>query len=668
MTQARTGPSVCAMAWPRAFAVLICGGAALTLAASVAFLVRFRDLDPLELVVVSLVLLPAIALGLLIAVRRPHARIAPLLCLTGAVPLVIGFGDVYGAAVAAHPGALPVSGMLVGLSSTSWMLLYVPAAFVLLLFPDGRLPGPRWRLVAVGLLVVPVAFAALGMFDPDGFDAPYQAVPLPFGPAPDWLVPVAFALLPVFMALLVAAAAAMIVRYRRATDAVLRAQLRWFALAAAFLPLTLLLCWTSYVLLGEADLVVIGLALTLLALPTATAIALLRHDLYDVDRAVSAAVTYGLVSTALLAVFTTVTVVAGALLGRDSAVVAAIATGVSAVALAPLRIRLQRRVDARLYPLRQAVRAELARLRDRIDDGRARPEDLEDTLRRALRDPGLRVGYALPGRPGLVDLASAPLPVGDGRQVPVHVGDTPVGMLLPMRPDASRELLREIASDVGLIVEVIRSRLELTEALREVADSRARILHAGYRERRRLERDLHDGAQQRLVSLGMAVRLAQRHLGDPGFDVNGLLDQAVAELSTAVAELRAIARGLRPLDLDSGLGPAIRSLTTGLPIPVVLELSEEEVPDDVATTAYYVASEALANVIKHADAETVAVSVARQGGHVHVRISDDGRGGAQPRPGSGLAGLVDRVAAAGGRLSVESGRGTRVEAVLPCAR
>ena len=113
-------------------------------------------------------LLPAIALGLLIAVRRPHARIAPVLCLTGAVPLVIGFGDLYGAAVAAHPGVLPVSGVLVGLSSGSWMLLYVPAAFVLLLFPDGRLPGPRWRVVAIGLLVVPAAFATLGMLDPDG--------------------------------------------------------------------------------------------------------------------------------------------------------------------------------------------------------------------------------------------------------------------------------------------------------------------------------------------------------------------------------------------------------------------------------------------------------------------------------------------------------------------
>src|ERR1700749_2527798 len=109
------------MAWPRAFAVLICVGAAVTLAASVAFLVRFPDLDPLELVVVTLVLLPAIALGLLIAGRRPRARVAPLLCLTGAVPLVIGFGDVYDAAFAAHPDALPVSGVLVGLSAGSWM-------------------------------------------------------------------------------------------------------------------------------------------------------------------------------------------------------------------------------------------------------------------------------------------------------------------------------------------------------------------------------------------------------------------------------------------------------------------------------------------------------------------------------------------------------------------
>jgi signal transduction histidine kinase len=209
-----------------------------------------------------------------------------------------------------------------------------------------------------------------------------------------------------------------------------------------------------------------------------------------------------------------------------------------------------------------------------------------------------------------------------------------------------------------------------------VAESRARLLQAGYRERRRLERDLHDGAQQRLVSLGMSIRIAQRHLSDEGAgaraEIDGLLDQAVAELGTAVAELRAIAQGLRPLDLDSGLGPAIRSLTTALPIPVRLDVLDEDVPDEVATTAYYVASEALANVVKHADAENIDVCVIRRDGHVVVRVSDDGRGGAVARPGSGLAGLVDRVAAAGGRFSVGQGvgtdtaTGTMIEAVLPC--
>ena len=355
------------------------------------------------------------------------------------------------------------------------------------------------------------------------------------------------------------------------------------------------------------------------------------------------------------------TVVAGALLGRDSAIVAAIATGVSAVALAPLRTRLQRRVDARLYPLRQAVRAELARLRTRIDDGRARPEDLEDTLRRALRDPELRVGYVLRAGPAWSTWPRRRCRSARGGGCRCTSATHRSGRSCRRAPRRRGSCCGRSPSDVGLIVEVIRSRLELTEALREVADSRARILHAGYRERRRLERDLHDGAQQRLVSLGMAVRLAQRHLGDPGFDVNGLLDQAVAELSTAVAELRAIATGLRPLDLDSGLGPAIRSLTTGLPIPVVLELDEEEVPDDVATTAYYVASEALANVIKHADAETVAVSVARQGGHVHVRISDDGRGGAQPRPVRASPGWStgSRPRAGGSPWSRGTARGSR---------
>ncbi|TYC22888.1 hypothetical protein FXF52_18310 [Micromonospora sp. MP36] len=182
----------------------------------------------------------------------------------------------------------------------------------------------------------------------------------------------------------------------------------------------------------------------------------------------------------------------------------------------------------------------------------------------------------------------------------------------------------------------------------------------------RLERDLHDGAQQRLVSLGMALRLAQRHL--PETDVAGLLDQAVAELGTAVAELRQIAHGLRPSSLDEGLTYALTMLVRGVPLPVTLDIGGEPVPEELATTAYYVASEALANVVKHSAATSVHLRVSHTDGRLRVTIRDDGVGGACVRPGGGLAGITDRVAAAGGALTVAGrpGDGTLVEAVLPC--
>jgi signal transduction histidine kinase len=151
--------------------------------------------------------------------------------------------------------------------------------------------------------------------------------------------------------------------------------------------------------------------------------------------------------------------------------------------------------------------------------------------------------------------------------------------------------------------------------------------------------------------------------------MNGLLDQGVAELGTAVAELRQLAHGLRPSSLDDGLGPALAALTSTMPVRVELDVRAGSLPDDVSTTAYYVASEAIANASKHAGAATIGLRVAREGGGLRVEVADDGIGGAVPRTGSGLAGLADRVAAAGGVLRVHSpvGSGTVVEAVLPCA-
>jgi signal transduction histidine kinase len=252
--------------------------------------------------------------------------------------------------------------------------------------------------------------------------------------------------------------------------------------------------------------------------------------------------------------------------------------------------------------------------------------------------------------------------------VPVVISGEPIGALLPRSRSLSADLLREVGAASATLVEVVRLRLEVTAALREVEASRARLVHVGDEERRRLERDRHDGAQQRLVSLGMALRLAQRHLDDGTTDVNGLIDQAVAELGTAVVELRQIAHGLRPSSLDDGLHGALAALTQHLPIAVGLEVGSEPLPDDVATTVYYVTSEAITNAVKHADATRIHVRIARCNGHLEVRIADDGKGGATLTAGSGLAGLSDRVHAIGSALALESydGRGTIVEAMVPC--
>lgn len=614
----------------------------------------------------------SVVLGVLIAARLPANRIGPLLTLLGLVAVATVFTDVYGYEVAQQPGRLPISSFVVTASQGAWMINYLPASLLMLLFPDGRLlPGRRWRAVAVGLVAVPAAFIVLAGLAPQPFPEPFANVEHAFGtPSPAlWRVlePTAIVLLPGLLALLVAAATATVVRYRRATDPVRRAQLKWFALGALFLPATLLLCWLGYLLLGGPDLAVVGLAATLVAIPTATAIAILRHDLYDVDRALSAAVTYGLVTAVLLAFFTVATFVAGLAAGRSSPIAAAAATAACAVVLSPLRTRLQRQVDRRLYPARRAALDAIETLRARVHAGDAPPERLEETLRRALQDPALRVGYRLPGTDELV-IAAGDAFESPYEETPIRLGGEPIGVLVRgAAGTSSRELMREIGDASALLVEVVRLRLELRRALRDVESSRSRLLRAGYAERLRLERDLHDGAQQRLVSLGMALRLAQRHL--PETDVAALLDQAVAELGTAVAELRQIAHGLRPSNLDGGLAGALTMLVRGVPVPVTLDLCPDPIPDDVATTAYYVASEALANAVKHAAAGAIHLQVRRAHGGLAVVVRDDGVGGATVRPGAGIAGMTDRVAAAGGALTVTSGRGsgTLVEAVLPCA-
>ena len=223
------------------------------------------------------------------------------------------------------------------------------------------------------------------------------------------------------------------------------------------------------------------------------------------------------------------------------------------------------------------------------------------------------------------------------------------------------KLLEAAGAAVRLALENERLQAELRLQLVEVRASRARIVDAGDAERRRLERDLHDGAQQRLLSLGLALQLVRSELGPGANGAATLLGEAEAELAAALEELRELAQGIHPAVLtEQGLGPALRTLAARSPLPLeIRHLPDERLPAPVEAAAYFVVSEALANVAKHAQASAVSVSIVRHDGSLVVEVEDDGVGGAEPRAGSGLAGLADRVHALEGRLTIESeaGRG-----------
>jgi signal transduction histidine kinase len=232
------------------------------------------------------------------------------------------------------------------------------------------------------------------------------------------------------------------------------------------------------------------------------------------------------------------------------------------------------------------------------------------------------------------------------------------------------ELVEAVAATARLALENQRLHAELRAQLDEVRASRARIVAAGDEERRRLERDLHDGAQQRLLALGLALQLARAELPERTASADELLADAEHELHEALHELRELARGIHPAILtDGGLTPALRTLAERTSIPVSVAGPQGRLPPAVETAAYFIVSEALANVVRHAHASQASVAVRANAGRVLVAVEDDGVGGADVAGGSGLRGLRDRAQALGGSLAVTStpGEGTRVAAELPCA-
>jgi signal transduction histidine kinase len=302
------------------------------------------------------------------------------------------------------------------------------------------------------------------------------------------------------------------------------------------------------------------------------------------------------------------------------------------------------------------------------------PVRLEEVAARALRDPSVSIVYWLEDLGEWTDARGRQIALVDeeGRSsTPVlRDGVTVAALRHDAALDDEPQLLMAVARAVGLAIENSQLQVELQARLADVRASRARIVEAGDAERRRLERDLHDGAQQRLVALSLALRRAQSSLpGGSDTSLASSLDDASQLVREALAELRELARGLHPAILtEAGLAGAVTSLAGRAPIPVeVLSVVDDRLPPDVEANAYFFISEALANVAKHAPGARATIRVTRNAGRVDIEVSDDGPGGAAPRAGSGLQGLEDRMAAIGGGLAVSSPphRGTTLRGWIP---
>ena len=316
----------------------------------------------------------------------------------------------------------------------------------------------------------------------------------------------------------------------------------------------------------------------------------------------------------------------------------------------------------------------VSELVERLNEG-ATVDHLRDALARALGDRSLQLVYWSRGQERYVDGDGQPVPLPPGRgrtltEVRAHEG-VPIAAIVHDSALADEpDLVRAAGAAAALALENERLEAELRARVAELQTSRRKLIEVGMHERRALERNLHDGAQQRLVALSLQLGLAKGKVRKDPDAAEALLDAARSELAAALEELRELARGIHPAILtDRGLGPALEVLAGRAPVPVTVEaVPTERLPTAVEAAAYFVVAESLTNLAKYAEARGASVRAMRQDANLVVEVQDDGKGGADPAHGSGLRGLADRVAAMDGRLDVVSppGSGTLVRAVLPC--
>jgi signal transduction histidine kinase len=636
--------------------------------------------------------------GIAIMRRLPENRIAWILVAIG-----VGWtgGEVLGyvsdiAIARGWAGGAALSAVSASLWLPPIMLM---GTSLLLRFPDGELPSSRWRPVErLALIAGVISLLAITLLPGPMTEAGHPELRNPLGI--DSLEPVidmATALIVVLPLLIVASAVSLVLRFRRSRG-VERLQLKWLVAAGAIVAVLYLVAMISSIqvnwLMDDTPgwayaLQVISLG-SFVLIPAAIGIAVLRYRLYGIDVVINKALVYGSLAAFITVAYAAIVVGAGHLLGRTRDVgLSVAATALVAVAFQPVKDRVQRLANRLVYGRRAAPYEVLANVSSRMT-GAFETEDVLPRLARLLVDGtgASRVEVWLRVGDRLRLAAESPHRDAVARALTLERGE------LPAIPDASfvavvrdeGELFGAIAlrkspgdpvtppeqaltEDVGRQAALLLRNARLIEELRA---SRERIVAAQDDERRRLERDIHDGAQQQLVTLSLSTRLVQSELGSEApAALTDLLDRAIEESKQALAELRELARGIHPRILtERGLPAAIRSLAERAPVPVAVDADGDgRLPEAIEATAYFAVSEALQNVAKYANATGVEIRAARENGSLVVHVSDDGVGGADASRGSGLRGLLDRIDAVGGRLELDSppGRGTRLTVVLPAA-
>jgi signal transduction histidine kinase len=593
--------------------------------------------------------------GLVVALRKPANPAGWLMLVIGAAWSLVVFPT--------DPG--PASNAI--FSSAPWVIPFgLMGTHLLLRLPNGQLLTPRWRWVSRASTVA-IVTAAIAL--PSGDNPPVT---------PRTVVGTVGLLL--LMACIVSSVASLVLRARRSGPDE-RHQIRWIATGAVTFLAAWALSFVPVLFHGAAGgpVPLIGYA----AVPVAMGIAILRYRLYDIDVVIRKALVVAVLAVFFTLVYALVVGGVGALVGsRSTSGLSFVAAAVAAIGFQPVLLRARRFADRVVYGKRATPYEVLAELGERLED----TYDVDDVLPRIARVLGEGVGAArahvwLRVGDDLRIVATWPADadpgLSDDHRAEVRHQAEPLGALSvamppsdPMDP-GKEKLIADLAGQAGLVLRNVRLTEQLRARLEDLKAAQKRLVTAQDQERRRLERNIHDGAQQQLVALNVQLGLLARIAGTDPVKAQDMAGTLQARATEALEDLRDLARGIYPpLLADKGLAAALEAQVRKAAIPVeVLADGVGRYPPEVEAAVYFSALEALQNVAKYAGASHVTVTLAQRDGSLSFSVADDGRGFDPQRTGygTGLQGIADRLHALDGELEVTSrpGSGTVVRASVP---